>query len=271
MLSQKRLDFLALMNWRLIPDQHDGAAHMSQQMLQEFNDLVAGQITLIRPGTQTDSTSAGRDQQRANRVDPLIVLNAGPNLGCLSLRCPGPLERTDPRLPIFVNQDKGCAQVTPLFLSWAIDTVSNVRSRHRHAGRKVAVAFDNSTPYAAGDTTPHSDGTEFQTDARSTAQCGQASNTPPHNREHTLPSTRPAPVASIVAVSNDMDDRPALNSASACCAVAVCPVASVEHCGVSRPSRSQLVLGRDPVLSAQALASDVRQADRMSQLVSCSI
>jgi len=104
MLSQKRLYFLALMNRCFVPDQHDGAAYPSQQMLQEFNDLVAGQITLVRLGTPADFASAGCNQQSANRIDPLVVLQAGPNLGRLSSRCPGSLEGTDQRLPIFVNK-----------------------------------------------------------------------------------------------------------------------------------------------------------------------
>ena len=271
MVSQKRLYFLTLMNWRFVPDQHDGAAHPSQQMLQEFNDLVACQITLVRLGTQADFAATGRDQQRANRIDPLAVLKAGPNLGRLSPRCPGPLEGTHQRLPIFVNKYKGCAQVTPLFLSWARDTVSSGRSRRRHAGRNAAVAFDNSTPYAARDTTRRSDDTEFQTDAGSTVRYAPASNSPRRNCEHMPPSTEPAPVASTVAVSNDIDDREVLNSASACYTVAVFPVAIVEHCVVSRLPLSQLVPERAPVLPAPVLASDVRRAARMSQLVSCSI
>ena len=271
MLSQKRLYFLALMNRCFVPDQHDGAAYPSQQMLQEFNDLVAGQITLVRLGTQADFASAGCNQQSANRIDPLVVLQAGPNLGRLSSRCPGSLEGTDQRLPIFVNKYKGCTQVTPLFLSWARDTVSSGRSRPRHVGRRAAVVFDNSIACVAGDTTPRSDDTEFQTDAGSTVRYAPASNNPRRTREHWPPSTGLAPVASTVAVSNDMDDREALNSASACYAVAVFPVASVEHCGVSRPPLVQLVPGRALVLPVQVLASDVRRAARMSQLVSCSL
>jgi hypothetical protein len=258
MLSQKRLYFLALMDRRFVPDQHDGTAYPSQQLLQEFNDLVASQITLVRFGTQADFASAGRDQQRANRIDPLVVLDAGPNLGRLSPRRPGPLEGTDQRLPIFVNKDKGCTQVPPLFLSWARDTVSSGRSRRRHAGRRAAVAFDNSNPSVARDTIPHWGDTEFQTDARSTEQYGQASNSLLRNREHTPPSTGPAPVVSTVAVSNDMDDREALNSASACYAEVVLPVAIVEHCAVSRPLLSLPVPRRDLCVAAQALAPDVR-------------
>jgi hypothetical protein len=102
-------------------------------------------------------------------------------------------------------------------------------------------------------------------------QYDQASNSPPRNREHAPPSTGPAPVVSIVAVSNDMDDREALNSASACYAVAVFPVAIVEHCVVSRPLLSLPVPRRDLVVATQAIAPDVRRAERMSQLVSCSI
>jgi hypothetical protein len=258
MLSQKRLYFLALMNRRFVPDQHDGTAHPSQQMLQEFNDLVAGQITLIRLGTQADFASAGRDQQRANRIDPLIVLNAGPDLGRLSPRCPGSLEGTDQRLPIFVNKYKGCTQVTPLFLSWARCTVSSERSRRHHAGRRAAVAFDNSNPSVARDTIPRWGDTEFETDAKSPEQSGQASNSPLRNPEHTPPSTGLAPVVSTVAVSNDMDDREALNSAFACYAEAVFPVASVEHCAGSRPLLSPPVPRRDLCVATQALAPDVR-------------
>jgi hypothetical protein len=271
MLSQKPLYFLALMNRRLVPDQYDGAAYPSQQLLQEFNDLVAGQITLVRLGTPADFATAGRNQQRANCIDPLVVSQAGPNLGRLSSRCPGSLEGTDQRLPIFVNKYKGCTQVTPLFLSRARDTVSSGRSRPRHAGRRAAVVFDNSTSYAAGDTTPRSDDTEFQTDAGSTVRYAPASNSPRRTREHWPPATGLAPVAATVAVSNDRDDREDLNSASACDAVAVFPVASVEHCGVSRPPLVQLVPGRALVLPAQVLVSDVRRAAWMSQLVSCSI
>jgi len=240
-------------------------------MLQEINDLVAGQITLIRLGTQADFASAGRDQQCANRVDSLVVLQARRNRGRLSARGPGALEGTDQRLPIFINKDKGGTQVTPLFLSWATDTVSSGRSRPRHAGRHAAAVFDNSTPSAAGDTTPRSDDIECQTDARSTGRYAAASNNPLRTHEHRPPSTGLAPIAATVAVSADMDDREGLDSASVGYAVAVFPVASAEHCGVSRPPRMQLVPGRALVLSAQVLAADVRQAAWMSQLVSCSI
>ena len=271
MLSQKRLNFLALVNRCFVPDQHDGTAHASQQMSQEVNDLVAGQITLIRFGTQADFASAGRDQQRTYRIDPLIVLQARPNLGRVSPRRPSPFEGTHQRLPIFVNQYKGCAQVTPLFLSWARDTVSSARSRPRYAGRSVAVAFDSSSPYAARDTRPRYDDTEFQTDAGSTGQCASASNSPECNREHMPPSTELAPVSATIAVSNDMDDRAAWNSALAHYAGAGCPVATVEHCVGSHRSLAQPVPECAPVLPTQVLAPDVRRADGMSQLVSCAI
>ena len=244
MLSQKRLYFLALMNRRFVPDQHDGPAHPSQQMLHEFNHLVASQITLIRLGTPADFASTGRDQQRANGVDPLVVLQAGPNRGCLPARCPSSLEGTDQRLPIFVNQYQGGTQVTPLFLSWARDTVSSGRSRPHHAGRRAVAAFDNSTSCAAGGTTPRSADTEFQTDAESPVRYAPVSNSLRRIRAHWLPATGHAPSAATVAVSNDMDGGEALNSASAWYTVAVFPVASVEHCGLSRPPRLPLVPGR---------------------------
>jgi hypothetical protein len=136
-------------------------------MVQELNDLVAGQVTLIRLGPQTELASAGCDQQCANGIDPLLVLKARPNRGRLSPRRPGPLKGADQRLPVFVDKDQGCAQVMPLFLSWAIDTVSSGRSQRRSAGRSGVVVFDNSTPYAARDTIRHYADIEFQIAAES--------------------------------------------------------------------------------------------------------
>ena len=243
---------------------------MSQQVPQEVNDLVAGQITLVRLCAQADLASARCDQQRANCIDPLVVLKARSHLGRVSPRCPGSLEGTDQRLPIFVNKNKGCAQVVPLFLSWARHTVSSGRSRPRCAGRSAAVVFDNSIPYAARDTTRSSGDTEFQTDAGSSGRYAPASNSPRRNHAHWPLSTELAPVASTVAASNDIADGAGVNPVSACPPVAVFPVAIVEYCEVSRPPLLQLGPECVPVSPEQVLASDVRRVVQMSQLVSCS-
>jgi hypothetical protein len=271
MLSQELLYLLALMNGRFVPNQNDGATHMLQQMLQKINDLVTRQVALVRLGSQADFASTRRDQQGRNRIDALVVLNAGANLGRVSPWSPSSLERADQRLPIFVNQDKGCTQVTPLFLSWAKGTVSSGQSARHHAETRCAAAFDNSTPCAARDATHHSDGNGYGTTAKSHARCGQGSNSLQHNRGPRRLAGVLFPVASIVAASNGMDDEAVSDSASACGAAAVRSVASVEHCVASRRPFPQPVLWRDLVAAAPARAPAVRQAEGMFHLISCAI
>jgi hypothetical protein len=236
-------------------------------MLQKINDLVTSQIALVRLGPQADLASPGRDQQSRNRIDALVVLNAGTNLGCVAAWSPRALERADQRLTIFVNKNKGCTQVTPLFLSWAIGAVSSGQSVHHHAETRRAAAFDNSTPCAARDATHHSAGNGYGTTSKLPARCGQASNSLPHNR-------RPMPlagalflIASIAAASNGMDDEAVSDSASACGPVAVRPVASAERCVASRRPFPQLVLWRDLVAAAQARVPAVRQAEGMGSIL----
>jgi len=271
MLSQELLHLLALMDGRFVPNQDDRAAHMSQQMLQKVDDLVTGQVALVRLGTQADFASTRCDQQGRNRIDSLVVLNAGSNLGRVSPRSPRSLERADQRLSIFVNKDKGCTQVTPFFLSWARCTVSSVQSFRHHAETRCAAAFDNSTPCDARDAIHRSGGSAHRTTAKSHARCGQVSNSLQHNRRLMHLAGVLFPVASIVAASNGMDDEAVSDSASACGAVAVRSIAIVERCVASRQPFPQPVLWRDLVAAAQARAPAVRQADGMFQLISCAV
>ena len=145
-LRQERLHLVTLMNRCVIPDQNDWTAHVSQQMAQEVNDLLTGQVAAIRLGTQFDLAAARCDEQRADRIDARMVLKTGPNLRRLTPRCPGALDRTDQRLPIFINKYKGCAQVTPLFLSMAKCIASNGRSPDHPVETRRVAASDNSSP-----------------------------------------------------------------------------------------------------------------------------
>jgi hypothetical protein len=43
-------------------------------MLQEVNDLLARKIDFVSLGSQLDLSPGGRDQQRANDIDTLIML-----------------------------------------------------------------------------------------------------------------------------------------------------------------------------------------------------
>jgi hypothetical protein len=151
MLCQKCLHFLALVNRRFIPYQYDRASDMPKQMLQKVNNLLPCQVAPVRLGPQSDLAFSRRDQQCPNGVDPLIMPNAGANLGRLSPWCPSAFDRTDQRLPVFVNKYQGCAQVMPLFLSWAKHTASNGQWPDRHVERQRAVVSGNSSACGATD------------------------------------------------------------------------------------------------------------------------
>ena len=236
-LLQKLPNFLAAMNGGLVPNQDDGATHASQQLSQEVNDLVTCQVALIRFGTQSNGAFTGRDQQRCNGIDPFMVLNARLNLGCLASWRPRSLERTDQRLPIFIDKDKGCIQVMPLFLSLAKYSASSARSRRRHVGKRRAAAFDNSTPCAVGDTTPHWRYTAHQIAAQLTARRVPRSNNLRHSRKQTRLSTKSALAVSTVAVLNDMADKAVATSVCAWYVAVTLPAASVARCGASHVQR----------------------------------
>jgi hypothetical protein len=78
-LRKECLHRVTLMNRGFVPDQNDWTVHLSKQMSQEVNDLFAGQVAAIRLGTQFDPAATWCDEQRTDRIDTLVVLNAGPN------------------------------------------------------------------------------------------------------------------------------------------------------------------------------------------------
>lgn len=240
MLRQELPNFLAAVNRRFVPHQNDRAPHAPQLLLQEVDDLVTRQVTLIRPRTQADGAFTGSDQQRGNCIESLSVLNAGPNLGRLPPWRPCPLERTNQRLPIFVEKYESCLQVMPFFLSWATYSASNGRSQPRHVEMIPVVAFDNSSPSAARGTMRRWSDTGYQIDVQSTAPHAPRSNSLRHNRRPRCRATKSAPIVSTVAGLSDRADAAVAASALGCPSVAI-PTASVGHCGASRAQPVRLV------------------------------
>jgi hypothetical protein len=256
-LRQERLHFLALVNWRFIPDQHDRAVYMSKQMLHEVNDLLPRQVAAVRLGPQSDPASSRCDQQCPNGVDMLIVLNTGSNPGCLPARCPSAFDRTDQRLSVFVNEYQGCSQVMPLFLSWAIRTASNEQAPDHHVERQHAVASGNSSACAVTDARLHWACSVHRIVSRSNRPCEPMSSNPQHNRRHARFGGAIASAAQFAVVKRrgrPGDLRLRGRSVRGCCASrrqrwilrSVMPIASANSAGVwprckSRRTRSRRV------------------------------
>jgi hypothetical protein len=270
-LRQERLHFLALVNWRFIPDQHDRAVYMSKQMLHKVNDLLPRQVAAVRLGPQSDPASSRCDQQCPNGVDMLIVLNTGSNPGCLPARCPSAFDRTDQRLSVFVNEYQGCSQVMPLFLSWAIRTASNEQAPDHHVERQHAVASGNSSACAVTDARLHWACSVHRIISRSNRPCGPMSSNPQHNRRHARFWGAIASATQFAVSSSGVAGQVTFGSVVARFADVVPLVANVGYSGASRrllpPTRRE---GGHVARAEELVLAEWRVAG-LSQLVSCPI
>ena len=161
MLSNKRLDFLPSMNRRVIPNHHQRPRYLLQQLPQEIDHLLTGQIALIQLHPQLDPMRFGGDQQGANQVRPLVMLQTGANRRRLAAWRPSALEGTDQIFATFIEENKGRSQALPLFLSTASDTVSNKQSPFRRVGKLGVAAFGNSNSFGATNARCHSGHNRF--------------------------------------------------------------------------------------------------------------
>ena len=268
-LRQERLHLLTLMNRRVIPDQNDWTAHMPQQMSQEVNDLLTRQVAAIRLGAQFDLAAARRDKQRADRIDARMVLKTRPNPRRLTTGCPSALERADQRLPIFINKYKGCAQVTPLFLSSAKGIASNARSPGRPAETRRVAASDNSSPGGVTHAKRHWGDTARQTTSKSPARSAPTSSSLPHSLGHRRPSAGSVPDVSTVEPTSDWAVQEARCSVFAVGCSGATLVASGEHCGCWPRRPGLLRLGFCLAVIRRGLVSGVRLTVDRFHLVSC--
>lgn len=145
MFGNKHLDFLSGMDGCIVPNHYDRARDCLQQISQEFNHLFARHAPRVQLDPQVDPPGFRRDQQRADQIGPLMMVEAGSQGGRLTARGPSPFEGTDWRFATFIKENKGCAQGLPLFLSTASGNVSNKQFQPRLVAEINAVVFGNAT------------------------------------------------------------------------------------------------------------------------------
>lgn len=102
LLFKEFLRFRREMNFVAIPEQKDGTWHEPQNLFQENDDLFRTQVALKRAHTQTDFAQFWTDQQRAQEIEPLVMIQAGPRRWRLSAWRPAPLERRHQREACFI-------------------------------------------------------------------------------------------------------------------------------------------------------------------------
>ncbi len=145
MFSNKHLNFLLGMDGRIVPNQDDWTRDLMQQPSQEFNHLFACHAPLVQLYPQLDPSRFRRDQQGADQIGTLMMVEAGAHGGRLTAWSPSPLEWADQRFATFIKENQGCAEAPPLFLSKASGSVSNKQFQPHRVAMPTAGASGNSS------------------------------------------------------------------------------------------------------------------------------
>lgn len=238
MASDEVLYRLALVNGVLVPDQYNGARHMSEQMRKKSQHFLAAQIAWVRVDAQAKFDPGRRDQQRPQQIKAHAMRETGVDDRRMSLRCPGALERRDQREAAFVLKHQGGVKLAPFFLSGANDSVSTAPRRARRAAGVAAGVFANSSPSASTHARPHWDDSASQTNATANGRCGRASSNlrrspelPPH-----LPTDAVSGLPGVGLVVGDVRASVYLSAAPALEPFG----ATASHCALSLPTPRRL-------------------------------
>lgn len=209
MLSQKGLNGLTPMNGRIIPDQDDRTTERAQQMLEKPDHFFASQTATVDLPAKFDLVSTRRNDQCADRVEALVMLQTGADEGRVPAGCPSAFERRDQIEATFVHENQARAEAAPLFLPVASGNAASGQSLRRRVGPPGAAAFGNSTACGAANARPHWDDSAPRTAAGSSGRCDPASS----SRRHRRARERPGAIAELGASSslgiNDSDGREA--------------------------------------------------------------
>lgn len=84
----KVLDQASLMNGMVIPDQDNGTGHATQDLSEEQDHMFTTQIYTKRSHRQLYLSSSGADQDSAQQVQSLMMVQTGVCTRCLTTRRP---------------------------------------------------------------------------------------------------------------------------------------------------------------------------------------
>ena len=197
LFRHKFLNHLALVDRMAVNDQHQGSGYNPQKLFQKGDHLFTGQSMPVGLNTEPYPSALGRNQQRTQKIETLIVSDAGPLAGGLASSGPGAFERRDQREAAFIFQNEGRAQLATLFLSWVALPLSNVPPRPHPVARGSVGDVDCSSPSAASRARQHWGCSGPQTTPRSHVQSGRASSNLQRTRRHRRLGPEPFPAVSL--------------------------------------------------------------------------
>lgn len=209
--SQKGLNRPALMDGGMIPNQDDRALGGSEQMLEKGNHLFPSEAAAMDLNAKFDFASTGRNDQCADSVETVVMLQTGSDRRRLPTRGPRALERRDQTEATFVHKNQVRAKLAPLFLSKASDSDASGQSRPRRVGQRGVGVSGNSTLFAARGARPHWDDSGPQTRSKSDEQCAPASSSRRHSHGLERPGANASPDASIALQTNAEDVQDAFS------------------------------------------------------------
>ena len=176
MNSNKLLDQFAVVNRMVIPHQHDGTVHFAQQVAEESNHLLPGDVHVVKTSVHSDTLLFRTDQHSPDDIDATVMRDTGAHNRRLAAGCPGAFERRNQRKSAFILETKRCAKITPLFLSAAMCNASSARWLHRRAAMPAVVVSGCSTPCVAVNATHCWGGISPQKASISNTQLGLVSS-----------------------------------------------------------------------------------------------
>lgn len=144
MLAQEYAHRAPAMNRSAIPHQVNRTPNLSQQLTQEHNHFLSGDIAAMELSIQGQVVATGRDCDARNNREPIPPVAMSQNRS-LANRCPRSPDSGNKQKAAFVKECQVCAPFPGVFLYAARRNASNRRWRPRRVAWRVVLAFERST------------------------------------------------------------------------------------------------------------------------------
>jgi len=186
-LAQKLLNNFAVMLPPSIPQKHDRAPEMFEQIPEKRGHLRTADVFIVmEPRIESQSPSPGRDRDGRDRRDLGPVARDGEKRG-LSPWCPGSPNLRDQQKARLIQKGQMGTKPFGLFLYGATDISSNEQSRLHPFREPLSPASDSSSLHLGEASRGDWDGRRFQTVSGSRPPPGESSKDPWNSRVRAAP------------------------------------------------------------------------------------
>lgn len=149
---------LAFVDGMPIPNQDNETTHKAKQLFEKSDHLFTGQAIPIRLDGQSDFLALGRNQQSAQNVETVVMINTRSNHRRLPAPRPSAFERRNQREACFIFKRQRGVQLANLFLPLAIPSAAKPSPPLRLCAKGDAVVAGCSIPADPRGAISHWDG-----------------------------------------------------------------------------------------------------------------